>query len=80
MLGGVHSLVDGDAMKTHPFLLPCTSEVYDKGWADYRSALYLSGEEIQHLDAAAERHGPAYHDEWRKGWDDAAEADDTLMD
>ena len=51
------------------------SEAYNQGWADYRSALYLSDEEIQVLLEAN-----FDNDEWRKGWFDASAADDTLMD
>jgi hypothetical protein len=51
------------------------SEMYKQGWADYRSALYLSDEEIQMLLEAN-----FDNDEWRKGWFDASAADDTLMD
>lgn len=56
------------------------SEAYNQGWADYRSALYLTEGELLCLIVAAEDQGPAYHDEWLKGWQDAAEADKTLMD
>ena len=51
------------------------SEAYNQGWADYRSALYLSDEEIQVLLEAN-----FDNDEWRKGWFDASAADDILMD
>jgi hypothetical protein len=51
------------------------SEMYKQGWADYRSALYLSNEEIDVLFEAN-----FDNEEWRQGWADAAEADDTLMD
>jgi len=78
MLGGVHSLVGGDTMMCH--LTLHAKWAYQDGWADYRSALYLNDEEIQTLTAAAEQRGPLYYNAWREGWDDAAEADDTLMD
>lgn len=48
---------------------------YHQGWADYRSALYLSDEEIQ---AILETNFD--DDDWRQGWFDAMAADDTLMD
>lgn len=56
------------------------SDAYNQGWADYRSALYLSAGEVRCLVEGAENHGPAYYDEWLKGWQDAADQDDTLMD
>lgn len=56
------------------------SEAYQQGWADYRSALYLSGGEVQCLIEGAENRGTAYFNEWLKGWQDAADQDKTLMD
>ena len=56
------------------------SEAYNQGWADYRSATYLSDDEVLCLIVAAEDQGPIYHDEWLKGWQDATDQDDTLMD
>jgi hypothetical protein len=56
------------------------SEAYKEGWADYRRTLYLRIEEAQWLLDAAYSRGTEYYDEWMKGWNDAAEADTTLMD
>lgn len=56
------------------------SEAYREGWDDYRRSLYLNPEEVQWLHQAATARGSHYHDEWTKGWQDAAEADTTLMD
>ena len=56
------------------------SEAYNQGWADYRSALYLSDGEVQCLIEGAECRGAAYFNEWLKGWQDAADQDKTLMD
>lgn len=56
------------------------SDAYNQGWADYRSALYLSDGEVQCLIEGAENRGSAYFDEWFKGWQDAADQDKTLMD
>lgn len=53
---------------------------YYDGWEAYRSALYLSDEEVLCLTVNAEDRGPLYYDAWRQGWADAAEADETLMD
>jgi hypothetical protein len=57
--------MDGDAM----------SEMYKQGWADYRSALFMSDEEVEAL-----LHANFNDAEWRKGWFDAMGADDTLLD
>lgn len=65
-------------MTPHCTLL--TKWAYQQGWADYRSALYLSAGEVQCLTEGAENRGPLYYDAWCQGWADAAEADDTLMD
>lgn len=56
------------------------SEAYKEGWDDYRRTLYLRDEEVQWLLDAAHSRGAKYHDEWLKGWIDAADADTTLMD
>ena len=57
-----------------------TKLAYHDGWTAYRSALYLSDSEVQCLTEGAENRGAAYFNEWLKGWQDAAEADKTLMD
>ncbi len=51
------------------------SEMYKQGWADYRSALFMSDEEVEAL-----LHANFNDAEWRKGWFDAMGADDTLLD
>jgi len=56
------------------------SEAYNQGWADYRSALYLSDDEVQCLIDNAENRGPLYYDAWCQGWAGAADQDKTLMD
>jgi len=65
-------------MTPHCTLL--TKWAYHDGWAAYRSALYLSDDEVLCLIVNAEDRGSLYHDAWLQGWADAAEADDTLMD
>ena len=53
------------------------SEAYQQGWADYRSAIYLSDGEVQCLIEGAECRGAAYFNEWLKGWQDAADQDEA---
>jgi len=53
---------------------------YRLGWADYRSSLNHSDAEVQYIANHAQKEGQEFYDAWRQGWDDAAEADDTLMD